>query len=86
MKGRIPNNLVGQRFGRWVVIEYVGNSRWLCHCDCGNEGVVITGNLRSNGSLSCGCLANELTSMRCTTHGKRHIDYGCQRTMNHAGN
>lgn len=28
---------------------------WLCRCDCGNETVVIDGNLRFGNTRSCGC-------------------------------
>lgn len=49
-------NIVGQRFGRLVVVELVrGTGRYRCHCDCGNEtmnnrGVLIAGRVKS-----CGC-------------------------------
>ena len=48
--------LTGQRFGKWVVKEYVGNSKWLCICDCGNKGIVEAYNLKSGKSASCGCV------------------------------
>lgn len=46
----------GQRFGRLIAIEYVGSSKWLCQCDCGNTCIVKTNNLTSGHTLSCGCL------------------------------
>lgn len=57
-------NLIGQRFGRLVVIEYEGSinqsRRWLCKCDCGNiKYNVSTENLKSGNTKSCGCLAKE---------------------------
>lgn len=60
-------NLVGQRFGKLVVIErsedatYESNGktmtspRWLCKCDCGNNVIVQGGNLRSGNTKNCGC-------------------------------
>lgn len=53
-------DLVGQRFGRLVVIERVesdkwGQSRWKCKCDCGNE-IITKGNCLVRGhTKSCGC-------------------------------
>lgn len=61
-------NLLGQRFGRWTVIEYApsirtpsGHSRtmWHCLCDCGKEKDVATNDLVSGDSKSCGCLNRE---------------------------
>jgi hypothetical protein len=53
-------NLIGQRFGKLLVIERAGstekgNSLWLCRCECGNEKV-YAGTWLKNGSItSCGC-------------------------------
>lgn len=66
---RRPIDLTGKRIGRWTVLRYAGRELWLCRCDCGQEREVIGSNLRSNGSLSCGCLARELTGQRATKHG-----------------
>ena len=33
-----------------------GQWRWLCKCDCGNEVLINTGNLKGGGTKSCGCL------------------------------
>lgn len=38
-------------------------------CDCGAETVVHLGNLRSGNSTNCGCLRNERSRQRRTTHG-----------------
>jgi hypothetical protein len=53
-------NLANDRFGKLVVVTEAkrgrsGQTRWLCKCDCGNEVVVTTGNLRSGNTKSCGC-------------------------------
>lgn len=53
-------DLTGQRFGKLTVIEadHSDNKRgwwWKCRCDCGNELVVPSGNLRSGSTISCGC-------------------------------
>ena len=67
-------DLIGQRFGRLLVIEkMVQRDRfkkvvWKCKCDCGNEHLINTKSLRSSNVQSCGWLRVELT----TTHGKRN--------------
>lgn len=57
-------DLVGQRFGRLVVIEKLPSQKWTgwwrCKCDCGNIKDVPTGNLTSGNTQSCGCLAKEI--------------------------
>jgi hypothetical protein len=65
----------GQRVGRWLVHEKVGNhprggALWRCVCDCGNERLLEGGALRGGQTHSCGCLERELTSARCKTHGE----------------
>ena len=62
-------NLSGQRFGRLLVIERMqnnkhGKSQWRCRCDCGNEVVVVAGNLLSGNTTSCGCYRSELTAKK----------------------
>ena len=54
MKAR---DLAGQRFGKLVAVKRVegGSSKWLCHCDCGNEKVVYGTNLVNGATKSCGC-------------------------------
>ena len=59
-------DLTGQRFGMLVVLEQAGISvnpdgspgtaLWRCKCDCGNETVVRSANLRRGNTSSCGCL------------------------------
>lgn len=45
-----------QRFGRLVAIEYVGEGRWLCRCDCGKSVEVSSSHLRGGATQSCNCL------------------------------
>jgi hypothetical protein len=69
----MTHKLEGKTFGRWTVLENVGsrnNSRlWKCLCACGTEKLVVSGNLVSGASASCGCLTVESTRKRSTTHG-----------------
>lgn len=43
----------GQRIGRWFVLEYAGEQRWHCRCDCGHTATVKGTHLRSGGSTQC---------------------------------
>ena len=73
-------DLTGQPFGRLVVIREAGRDKgghvlWLCRClgkngdDCGKEVVVRSNDLRRGATQSCGCLHNEKSAARFTTHG-----------------
>lgn len=64
------NNITDQRFGRLVAVTYLGGSAWWCRCDCGNAPVVLTSNLMSGHTRSCGCLNHETAISSNTTHGK----------------
>ena len=53
-------DLTGKEFGRLTVIEKRGsdkhgNAMWLCKCECGNEVIVRSSNLRNGNTVSCGC-------------------------------
>lgn len=53
-------NLAGFKFGKLLVLCEKGKNKWgqykwLCKCECGNKGIVTSGNL-SDGSLKgCAC-------------------------------
>lgn len=71
MKKRPHNfiDLTGKRFGRLTAVCCEGSKNgltvWRCKCDCGNETVVFSSNLRRGLTSSCGCLRHE-----------REVDYG----------
>lgn len=53
-------DLIGQRFGKLVVIENLfdkGTKK--CKCDCGNIVEVQTNNLTNGNTQSCGCLKSK---------------------------
>lgn len=67
-------NLIGQKFGRLTVIEFIcvkkKNSYFLCKCNCGNEKVIKGQDLKTNQTKSCGCLVKENRSKGLSrTHG-----------------
>lgn len=71
-------DMKGLKFGKLSVIERVGKddggqAKWLCRCDCGNETVVLGGNLRRGKTKSCGCWRRENGTnhaMNMTKHGQ----------------
>lgn len=73
-------DLVGQRFGRLVVIKRLpsvrtGNSvrsNWFCQCDCGNTHKVTTKELTSGHVCSCGCYHKEVSSKVATRTNTTH--------------
>lgn len=80
-KDWMPDKLIditGQKFGKLTVLEYEGRNDnrvqfWLCKCDCGNESIVRSSNLKSGNSKSCGCSINDSrhkTNKANTKHGK----------------
>ena len=70
-------DLLGQRFGRLVVVESAPSKKckggqtktvWKCKCDCGNLCYVTTQELRCGDTISCGCYAIEQMVNRTTKH------------------
>lgn len=53
-------NLIGKRFGKWLVIERDNNKyerpKWICECECGNIRSVYGHSLKAGGSTNCGCV------------------------------
>lgn len=59
MEYKGKNNLIGKKFGRLLVEDYLGDSYWQCKCDCGNIAKVRTPSLNNGKTRSCGCLVKE---------------------------
>lgn len=62
------------KYGRLTVISHAGKDRrgkhlWLCLCECGKEKVVVSDNLSSGKSNSCGCLKAEFLSRKGNQYG-----------------
>lgn len=74
LAGTRIRNLLGQRFGRLLVIQYAGktatgNTLWLCACSCGEPTTVQSSALTAGNCSSCGCLNREKFKERITKHG-----------------
>lgn len=84
----------GQRYGKILVIGYVGSitnkhntsAAFLCICDCGNEKIVVGNHLASGIVKSCGCGKSnngEKTRIK-PKHGlRKHPLYGRWNLMHH---
>lgn len=95
---KVRKNLVGQKFGRLMVIGRAEDgvqpngqyrARWWCQCECGSEPIVVFGyNLnRNNGTTSCGCLVKETVAAKSIKGNKYDLsgDFGIcysSNTMN----
>ena len=67
-------DLTGIKFERLTVVEYhstdkAGRARWRCVCNCNKEVIVMSNNLLSNHTKSCGCIRK--FSPGYTTDGKK---------------
>ena len=57
--------LEDQRFGKLIVVKYLGNKKYLCRCDCGKSTEAYSYNLKRGITKSCGCLrAYDLTGLK----------------------
>lgn len=59
------DKILGQKFGRLTVLEYIGvkgtNFVWKCQCECGNFVEMPTNRLNFGHTKSCGCLKIDVT-------------------------
>ena len=60
-------DLVGKRFGKLKPIEYLGDRKYKCLCDCGNYTEVMSCNLNNGSTNSCGCIES-------TVYTKEYIE------------
>ena len=81
----LSKDLIGQRFGRLVVINKSRtNSQgniWLCKCDCGNEIEVTTNHLTTGNTQSCGCLSSKAENNIVLWLKEHNINYKQQYTF-----
>ena len=76
MGGRVAIEMVGQRFGRLLVVRRHGLRNraafWLCQCDCGQEAAIAGSTLRRSNTVSCGCQKREQAGQI----GRLNLDHG----------
>jgi len=61
----IRNNLIGNKYGKLLVLDYIPRSlhkrtKYKCVCDCGNEVIVEGSKLKNGHTKSCGCIRKEI--------------------------
>jgi hypothetical protein len=70
-------DLTGQKFGRLLVVSFCGytdqgKAKWQCHCDCGNNPVVIGASMKNGRQVSCGFHKNEICAKRMKEYATKH--------------
>lgn len=74
-------NLVGQKFGKLLVVEQLEESNkfnrrlYRCKCDCGNEIIVASSCLISGHTHSCGCITSYYNSYISILLTNMHVCY-----------
>ena len=84
-------NMIGQRFGRLLVLqeakERIDNHVcWICQCDCGNQSIVMGKHLRSGATKSCGCLKSQGELKISEILKMNSIRFETQKTFNNCKN
>ena len=56
----IRDEIIGKKFGHLTVLEYIGDKKYRCQCDCENKTIkdVLKHNLENGSTYSCGCIGN----------------------------
>lgn len=67
-------DLAAKVFGRLTVLsrlpnDNLGQTNWLCRCECGVEKGIAGRHLRSGAVVSCGCYWSERRGAESITHG-----------------
>ena len=85
MPSRSAKNILGQKFGKLLVISYAGKKNnqclWDVQCDCGVKKVVPSANLISGNTTSCGCIRSEI--FKKNNELKREKDPNYNKGSNH---
>lgn len=74
--------IAGQKFGMLTAIKRIpasksgdGRTRWLCKCDCGKTTKVVTNQLTTGHTKSCGCRKEKMKGLdHPSWKGGRYID------------
>jgi len=72
-------DITNEKFGRLTAIEYVGEHKWLCQCECGNTSEVPSYSLRTGLTKSCGCLISDASKKAYGRSSRHHVyaEYRC---------
>jgi hypothetical protein len=68
--------MIGKRFGKWIVLYETGESfhslKYMCRCECGFENEIHGPHLRQGNSTMCRDCSNKIKSRNNITHGKSY--------------
>ncbi len=90
--GGNAKDLTGKRFGRLVVTHLDGRKEdrhnrpllWGCECDCGNKALVVSGDLTSGDTKSCGCYLEEYFEKSNQRFREKYQTHGLSGTKEHS--
>ena len=76
MKNKKLLDRIGEVFNNLTIIDIVYDEVWkrnryLCRCTCGNITTVDYSKLKSNSTVSCGCVSKNIFINRITKHSMR---------------
>ncbi len=82
---------IDKTFGKLTVLEYWGQKKYKCKCECGNYVYVIGRNLKTGNTKSCGCIYKDkaqsqiVNNTRITQVGLYDADTGRKHKRNTSG-
>ena len=83
---RTRKNITGQKFGLLTVIDIAysdkNNVYWNCICDCGERCIVNGTSLRSETTISCGCIRSKGENIIKSFLDKYQIHYYREKKFN----
>lgn len=47
--------LTNKKFGKLKALKYLGNKKWQCVCECGEQKIATSEHLRKGKTTHCGC-------------------------------
>jgi hypothetical protein len=56
-------DIAGKKYGRLTAVKPLGNSFWICRCDCGGTTKATRCDMESGNRKSCGCLVKQPIDM-----------------------
>lgn len=84
-----PLDLAGKQFDHFTVIKRVpnlykdGKSSWLCRCNCGNEMILTSNNIRrSKGCMQCTHKGRQSKKFYIPDSGKRTWNFMLKKNLN----
>lgn len=90
--GGRTKDLTGKRFGRLIVTHLEGRKEdrhnrpllWACDCDCGKKALVVSNELTSGHTKSCGCYLEECLEKSNQRFREKYQTHGLSGTREHS--